>query len=178
MCYKSHYSNSHFTCKYFALMHILNVPKRNFLLDHLLLQKLTIDVINLHLHISVTKICTWKYLFKLLQKCVDINFLDYKGRKENFSHIFSVVRVNLLESVIKAVRNVRALRFGLSAGSLGSPAALLSNRCSLSCYWDRKFSNLRGCMRLSLWSTRLYLLWSAQNLKRLIMDNFRILILL
>ena len=36
---------------------------------------------------------------------------------------------------------------------------LLSNCCSLSlCYWERKFSNLWGCMRVSLWSTRLYLL--------------------
>ena len=33
---------------------------------------------------------------------------------------FHIDRVNLLESVIEAVRNVRALRFGLSAGSLGS----------------------------------------------------------
>ena len=78
----------------------------------------------------------------------------------NFKQTF---RVNLLESVIKAVRNVRALRFGLSAGSLGSPAALLSNRCSLSCYWDRKFSNLRGCMSWLWWSTRLYLLWKVGN---------------
>ena len=31
----------------------------------------------------------------------------------------ALARVNLLESVIEAVRSVRALRFGLSAGSLG-----------------------------------------------------------
>ena len=67
------------------------------------------------------------------------------------------------------MRSVRALIFGPSDGILGSHSIagqLLGNCCSLwLCYWDRKFSNLRGCMSWPFWSTRLYLLWWVKTVR-------------
>ena len=64
----------------------------------------------------------------------------------------------ILQCRIKAARIIRALRFRLLRWLSGSGSiAEKSSISSLS--HSNKFSNLFGCIRSSLWSTRLYLLW-------------------